>query len=288
MIMSPVHVNGDDDVATTGRSSILVVDDEAVLRTLVKEVLSSDGYDVTAVAGGEEAVELINRTGFDLIITDVVMPGVNGVQVLRAAKRVDPNYPVVMITGFPSTDAVRKMIKLGAFDHMVKPFNVDLLKLTVAKVLEMRRQLDLASRKGSAQVPAIDSVTGVYNLRAFVDLLEAEIGRSERRGHVCSLLAIRIDGLHARVSWEGQFLKQFVKVLKDAAQPGDMIGRTDEKDFAVILPETTREEAEIRSQKVFNMGDLWPVSAGIACFPRDASDAEGLAREARAAMAKYD
>ena len=121
------------------QARILVVDDEESIRDLLRLVLTGQGYSVVTANSGEEAIEYLDARRFDLVITDLVMPGVNGVEVLRAAKRIDPNYPVMVITGYPSVETVTKLVRLGAEDYVTKPFNIDVVRVTVAKLLEMGR-----------------------------------------------------------------------------------------------------------------------------------------------------
>ena len=118
---------------------ILVVDDEESIRDLLRLVLTREGYSVVTANGGEEAIEYLEAQRFDLVITDLVMPRVNGVEVLRAARRIDPNYPVMVITGYPSVETVTELVRLGAGDYLTKPFNIDVVRMTVAKLLEMGR-----------------------------------------------------------------------------------------------------------------------------------------------------
>ena len=135
-------VSGDikkHDTGSAGPHRILVVDDEDFMRDLLREMLTLEGYEVTTANDGEDAVPLLEREGFDLVVTDLMMPRLNGIDVLRAAKRVDPRYPVVIITGYPSVETVVKLIRLGAADYISKPFNIDVIKATVAKLLEMNR-----------------------------------------------------------------------------------------------------------------------------------------------------
>ena len=127
------------DAADASPARILVVDDEELIRDLLKMVLMDEGYTVVTAADGEEAIQRLESSPFDLVITDLVMPKVNGVEVLRAAKRIDPNYPVMVITGYPSVETVTKLVRLGAGDYLTKPFNLDVVKVTVAKLLEMGR-----------------------------------------------------------------------------------------------------------------------------------------------------
>ncbi len=118
---------------------ILVVDDEESIRDLLRLVLTGEGYSVVTANDGEEAIKHLEARRFDIVITDLVMPGVNGVEVLRAAKRIDPNYPVMVITGYPSVETVTKLVRLGAGDYLTKPFNIDVVRVTVAKLLETSR-----------------------------------------------------------------------------------------------------------------------------------------------------
>ena len=127
------------DAANSSKARILVVDDEELIRDLLRMVLVDEGYTVVTAADGEEAIVRLNTSPFDLVITDLVMPKVNGVEVLRAAKAIDPDYPVMVITGYPSVETVTKLVRLGAGDYLTKPFNLDVVKVTVAKLLEMSR-----------------------------------------------------------------------------------------------------------------------------------------------------
>ena len=69
----------------------------------------------------------------------MVMPGVNGMEVVRVAKTIDPDYPVIVMTGYPSTETMTRLVRLGASDYLAKPWNVDVITATVAKLVEMRR-----------------------------------------------------------------------------------------------------------------------------------------------------
>lgn len=133
---------------------MLVVDDEELIRDLLITVLTQDGYEVTAASDGREAVDLLKRDTFDLVLTDLVMPGVNGVEVLRKPKGIDPQCPVAMITGYPSVETVTRMVRLGAEDYIAKPFNLDVVRITVAKLVEMRRMGQESQERATAAAKA--------------------------------------------------------------------------------------------------------------------------------------
>ncbi len=115
---------------------ILVVDDEQGMREFLTICLGRAGYQCVAVGSGTEAIRLISDRQFDLVITDLTMPGVGGMDVLRHACSL-PNAPmVIMITAFATTDTAIEAMKLGAYDYLTKPFKVDEIQVVVRRALE--------------------------------------------------------------------------------------------------------------------------------------------------------
>ena len=165
---------------TTGPARILVVDDEDIIRVLLTEILTEDGYEIVTAPDGRDAIEILEREQFDLIISDMVMPGMNGIEVLQAAFRIDPHYQIIMITGYPSVETAVRLVNLGAADYITKPFNVDLIRVTVAKVLEMRKVRGgggMPVVEASQATPGVDGLTDAFNYSMFNVLLQSEIGR---------------------------------------------------------------------------------------------------------------
>jgi len=121
-------------------AKILVVDDERSMRELLAIVLRREGYEIVLAENGRTAVEALERGPFDLLVSDIKMPDMSGVDVLRAAKRIDPDVIGIMITAFASTETAVEALRMGAYDYLSKPFDVDELKIVVRNALE-RRQL---------------------------------------------------------------------------------------------------------------------------------------------------
>ena len=117
---------------------ILVVDDERSMRELMAIVLRREGYEVLLAENGRSAIELLEREPVDLLISDIKMPDVSGVEVLRAAKAADRDILGIMITAFASTETAVEAMRLGACDYLSKPFDVDLLKMKVREKIESR------------------------------------------------------------------------------------------------------------------------------------------------------
>jgi len=118
---------------------ILVVDDERSMRELLAIVLRREGYEVLLAENGRTAIDLLEREPVDLLISDIKMPDLSGVDVLRAAKKVDQDILGIMITAFASTETAVEAMRLGACDYLSKPFDIDLLKMKVREKIENRQ-----------------------------------------------------------------------------------------------------------------------------------------------------
>jgi two-component system response regulator PilR (NtrC family) len=119
---------------------ILIVDDEEVLRDVLDAVLRRDGFDVAMAASGEEALSVLDADdAVDLVILDIMLPGISGIDTLRAIRIANPNLPVIVITAYSSIDGAIEAMKHGAFHYIPKPFKNEEVILTVNKALEQRR-----------------------------------------------------------------------------------------------------------------------------------------------------
>ena len=131
------------------RKQILVVDDEANLRRVLSAQLTRDGYEVHVAEDGEAGLAFLKEHHIDLVITDLRMPKVDGMDLLRAALRDDPSRPVVMLTAHGTVDNAVEALKTGAFDYMTKPFDQNEVRVIVKKALRTR---DLASADATRDV----------------------------------------------------------------------------------------------------------------------------------------
>jgi two-component system OmpR family response regulator len=104
---------------------VLVVDDEAELVSAVVERLEIRGFAAQGALTGAEALELVRRQTFDVVVLDVKMPGLGGLQVIKQLKRDHPSLQVILLTGHGSAESAREGMQLGAFDYLMKPINID-------------------------------------------------------------------------------------------------------------------------------------------------------------------
>jgi DNA-binding NtrC family response regulator len=171
------------------RAVILIVDDDAAMRDYLRDELEHEGFRVLTAEGGRAGVERVKQGGVDLVVSDVKMPELDGLDLLREVRAVEPSPYVITITAFGSIDTAIRAVKLGAYDYVTKPFEFDQLLLTIEKALGER---ELRSE--------------VTRLRAEVarrDRLENLIGRSQAMQEIFDLIR-RVSGSPANVLITGE------------------------------------------------------------------------------------
>ncbi len=118
---------------------ILIVDDEEGMRRLLSRILVKEGYETFAAANGQEALQAVALEEYDLVITDLKMPGMDGLTLLNELKDYDPRLPIIVITAYGTVENAVQALRSGAFDYITKPFEADEIRLTVAKAFERER-----------------------------------------------------------------------------------------------------------------------------------------------------
>ena len=132
----PAH----ETAARTAESArILVVDDERSMREMLAILLRREGHDVAVAENGRAAIDLLNQRAFDLIVSDARMPDVDGLEVLRHARSVNPTIIAIMVTAYGSPDLLRGVAQLGVNDYVEKPFNTEVLRFRIRKELDRKR-----------------------------------------------------------------------------------------------------------------------------------------------------
>jgi excisionase family DNA binding protein len=121
--------------APAGRPRVLVADDEASIRELLSKTLALADYDVDLAPDGRAALERLQATAYDLLITDLKMPGLDGLAVIREARRYRPDLPIIIITGFSTEAAAIEALNLGVSGYLTKPFRIPKVLATAAKAL---------------------------------------------------------------------------------------------------------------------------------------------------------
>lgn len=134
------------------KGSIIVVDDEQIILKSCKKILSSEGYEVDTFASAAEALAVFNNKQYDLIITDLKMPGIDGIEFMRQVRKTNPDINIIVITGYPSQESIKEALSLRIIDYLPKPFTPSILSDVVAKAMELKK-------KGVTPQPEVEDVS---------------------------------------------------------------------------------------------------------------------------------
>jgi PleD family two-component response regulator len=191
-------------------TKILIADDEEIIRNLLTEHLTDEGYNVLAVSSGEEALEIFRRDPDCLVITDIRMGGMSGVQLLEEIKKLDLDAQVIIITSHASLDSAVATLRAGAYDYIFKPFEdldqvtevvrramdkIDLIRqnrILVENLEQSNLMMELANET-LMELAVRDGLTGLFNLRHFRHILNEELSRAERYSRQLCLVMLDVD-----------------------------------------------------------------------------------------------
>lgn len=270
----------------TGR--ILVVDDNPDNVDIITTRLSFLEYEVVSATRGEEALEKVSQNPPDLILLDVMLPGLDGYEVARRIKGDDslPFIPIILVTARDSTQDKVTGLDAGAEDYLTKPINFPELEARVRSMLRIKRLQDqLESYTQELERLSIsDGLTGLFNHRHIHELLEAEFERSSRSHDSIGVAMFDLDNFKQVNDTYGhqagdRVLKVMAEILRDTAREVDMLGRYGGEEFIAVLPETELQEAAVFADRVrerveqrkFEVGNGkyigMTLSAGVATYP---------------------
>lgn len=299
-------------------SRVLIIDDDASILGVVAEVLSDDGYKVITAGSGEEAVKLLQSEKFALVMSDIRLPGINGIEVLEHIKSVSPRTNVIMITSHGSLETSINALQLGAYDYLLKPFEdlslisnaakraVDAFNLDLERA-QLMRSLKLSNEK-LARVNRIlhglairDGLTNLFNHRHINEILDKEIVKALSDGSDLSLIFIDVDKFKIYNDVNGhhsgdKLLRQLGVLMRESVRPQDFVARWGGEEFVIVslgtgeatamrIAETLRATIAAHS---FEGAEAQPheritVSAGIASLQKQKSKA-ALVEAADAAL----
>ena len=279
----------------TTKLRVLVVDDEPDKRLLLAFALENEGYEVHTATDGVAGLQAVELHQPDLIVTDVMMPRMDGYEMIRRVRsNPQTKFTPVIIQSAARVEGrdVRLGSELGALGYLTDPTDLDLLRARARTLLELKQYLD------SCQEAAFtDHLTGLANRRRFERQLEREVARTERYGRPFCLLLVDIDNFKEVNDTYGhdagdEVLRRVANVIQSGTRGIDTDARIGGDEFAVILPETDLvrglEVAE-RLRAAIAALDLGPAgrvtaSLGVAELPACARTGEELRTAADAAL----
>jgi DNA-binding NtrC family response regulator len=142
------------------KPKIFIIDDEESIRDSCSQVLVKEGYSVDTSSDGREAVNILNNSEFDVILLDLKLPGVPGIEILKKIKNSNPEVPVIIITGFASIESAVNTIKQGAFDYLAKPFSPEELRTIVKKALDTMKSRTIHKQEKTSETSDFSMVVG--------------------------------------------------------------------------------------------------------------------------------
>jgi diguanylate cyclase (GGDEF)-like protein len=288
------------------KTSVLVVDDDPEALETLAELLVEAGYRVLTAPGGHKALEILKEpTGVDLIVSDLMMPHIDGIALTKEIHSMQLNIPIIVITGFATIELAVETMKAGAADFITRPFNNEQIKITIKKVLETKRLQKLAGeREFYKQLSNRDEMTGLANYRSCHETLEKETERAKRYNRPLTIMMIDIDDFKCCNDTYGHLagdaaMIQIAGLIKKQTRTSDVVARYGGEEFMVILPETTIDEASFVAERIRQaiaqhqfvseegspMASL-SVTIGLSSLPDRASTKKDLIRTADIAMYK--
>ncbi len=285
---------------------VLIADDEEVIRNMLAEHLTDEGFSVVAVPSGEAALEVFRGDPNHMVITDIRMGGMSGVELLEEIMKLDENALVVIITSHASLDNALATLKAGAYDYIFKPFQdldaiTEIVNRGMEKIallsanrllvedLEQTSQKIEQSNEKLKELAIRDGLTGLFNHRHFKEVLDRELARAVRYERTLSLIMLDVDNFKDYNDAHGhpagdEVLKTLADIISIRLRVVDCPARYGGEEFAVLLPETDLDGGKTVADDIRAQVESYPfegresqplgkvtVSLGVAEFNPDTS-----------------
>ena len=273
------------------KPAIMVVDDDVSILDILHQSLVLEGYVCQTYTRAKEALGALERSPADILLTDIVMPGMKGLELVSRAKQVQSSITVVVMTGFVEEFSYDEAVRAGAADFIKKPFTTQelLIRIKHAQLQDRLRELSIT-----------DELTGLANRRGFFAFAQQQLKQVRRTGERMVLLYADLDNLktindiHGHVAGD-RALAEMAQIFRETFRDSDIIARMGGDEYAVVLvdaPVSGVEAVRNRLQEHLNRYNAaadgsfrLSVSLGMAVYdPASPSSVDDLIREADSRM----
>jgi len=238
--------------------TILIAEDDPDYRQLLSRRASRMGLDVHQAANGQEAIDAVNEREFDALVLDLYMPEHTGLEVIDAARKIDPDVQALILTGSASVETAVEALRAGVYDYLTKPLeSMTSFELALSRALE-RRYLVKENKRLFEEIQRLavtDSLTGLFNRHKLQDSLDTEVERAKRYSRPLSIIMIDMDKLKIINDTYGhaagdEALKLVSRSIQRSIRKVDLGTRFGGDEFIVLLPEADSEEAAAVAKRI--------------------------------------
>lgn len=273
------------------KPTIMIVDDDVSVLDVLRQSLALEGYACQEYTRAREALAALERGPVDVLLADIVMPGLSGLDLVARAKQLHPSITIVVMTGFVEKFSYDEVVRSGAADFIKKPFTDQelLVRIKHAQLQDRLRELSIT-----------DELTGLTNRRGFFAFAQQQIKQARRTGERVVLLYADLDGLkiindrHGHIEGD-RALTETARIFRETFRDSDIIARMGGDEFAVILVDAPAEGISAVRARLQQKLDAYngkadgsftlSVSMGMAVYdPADPGTVDDLLREADSRM----
>jgi len=258
------------------KESLLIVDDEIETREVVTRLLSKLGFNVDSVSNGKNALQELRDEKYTFLITDIKMPELDGIELIKMVKREIPDINIIAMTGYDKDYAYMDVINAGANDFIAKPFKINELEAKIKRIL-----IERVIRDELARLSITDSLTGLFNQRQFYRKLKQEIVRANRQKHPLSLILLDLDKFkdyndqYGHLAGDKVLAKSGKIIIANIRANVDTAFRYGGDEFAVILVESDSDMAINMSERIkmgFEKDGDVTASTGFATYSKEMNE----------------
>ncbi len=273
---------------------ILIVEDHQDAARELEEIITSLGYKCWVAADPREVKEMLKTTIYPVVLTELRMPRINGVQLTQSILNVSPATSVLVMTASSFISFAVEAMEAGAYGYITKPFNPAEIRIVVQRAIEKHSMmLSKDKQEYLMGLSTKDGLTGVYNRRVLdiqlknkISMLRTEVYKK------FSILMIDVDDFKNYNDTKGhqagdELLKELAKLFQDTVREGDIVFRYGGEEFCIMLDGSNKKEAMMIGERIRTIVSLYvptTISLGVSTFPDDGNDQAALISRADNAL----